>query len=329
MRSTASGLAVVLLAASAGCISGRLDVDITTVVQGDGSCTRRTVYTYTRTEDRPAEPGEGATGPMPADSDPLRLLHRFPSDDRWTIQHDVKSDSHTVVMEGRFKSPNDIDWDYWRAATPKARPARNHFSFALDQQGETSRYEYAELFLDPASPVEWLRHLAQLLSQREKALAQALNRELGGRAPALGDVRRALHDEVVGPLTAEVARLAAQPVFGPREKQQAEAILESDAQTKALIERLISLAPGLDEATAKAAIDAAYDATVSEEELDGLGGAAIFAPDTAVRIHATLTLPAPIVRANTCFQGDTAAWDFDGSDLYGRGFEMSAVASTK
>jgi hypothetical protein len=327
MGSRTSVLAALLLASSVGCISGRLDVDITTVIQADGSCTRRTVYTYA--EERSPKPGADPAAPMSADSDPLRRLHRFPTDERWTIQHDVRAASHSVVMEGRFKSPNDIDWDYWRTATPKARPARNHFSFALDQQGETSQYEYSETFLDPASPVEWLRQLAQLLSQREKPLAQALHRELGDRAIAVGDLRRALHDEVVGPLTVEVARLSARPVFGPRERHEAEAVLESDDLTKGLIERLISLSPGLGEATAKAAIDAAYEAAVSEEDLDAATGAAIFAPDTAIRIHATLTMPAPIVRANTCFQGDTATWDFEGADLYGRGFEMSAVASTE
>jgi hypothetical protein len=40
-------------------------------------------------------------------------------------------------------------------------------------------------------------------------------------------------------------------------------------------------------------------------------------------------MPAPILRANTCFQGDVATWDFDSEDMYGRGFEMSAVAGAR
>ena len=48
-----------------------------------------------------------------------------------------------------------------------------------------------------------------------------------------------------------------------------------------------------------------------------------------IHFHATLVMPVPIVRANTCAQGDTATWEFDGDDLYGRGFEMWAVAASR
>jgi hypothetical protein len=37
-------------------------------------------------------------------------------------------------------------------------------------------------------------------------------------------------------------------------------------------------------------------------------------------------MPAPIVRANACINGDTVVWEFDEYDLYGRGFEMQARA---
>lgn len=40
-------------------------------------------------------------------------------------------------------------------------------------------------------------------------------------------------------------------------------------------------------------------------------------------------MPAPIVRANTCATGDTATWEFEGEDLYGRGFEMWAKAESR
>ncbi len=58
-------------------------------------------------------------------------------------------------------------------------------------------------------------------------------------------------------------------------------------------------------------------------------GLPLFAPDGAsrVRFRATLVMPVPILRANTCVAGDTATWEFDEEDLFGRGFEMKALAS--
>jgi hypothetical protein len=38
-------------------------------------------------------------------------------------------------------------------------------------------------------------------------------------------------------------------------------------------------------------------------------------------------MPVPILRANTCATGDTAQWDFDEDDLFGRGFEMKVLAA--
>jgi hypothetical protein len=309
--------------ASSACLTGHLSVDVSTVVQGDGSCTRRVVYAYEAKARTDADP----LLPLPDDQDPLRLLHRFPKDDRWTIDHAVGPASHTVTLEGRFPSPNDIDWDYWRAASPNARPARNYFSFAVGGEQDHPQYEYFESFLDPASPVEWLQRLGQLIKGREKALSQALHRGLGERGLTSGEVRRAVHEELTAPLLLEVSRLTSRPVFGPRERQEAEAVLERlDAFTDALAARLVDSAPGLDAETARTALDAAFEEAVPQTDLDAETGGEIFDPDTEITFHATLTLPAPIVRANTCFQGDTATWDFRGEDLYGRGFEMSAVA---
>jgi hypothetical protein len=39
-------------------------------------------------------------------------------------------------------------------------------------------------------------------------------------------------------------------------------------------------------------------------------------------------MPAPITRANTCFTGDTATWEFDQDDLYTGPFVMSARAAS-
>ena len=40
-------------------------------------------------------------------------------------------------------------------------------------------------------------------------------------------------------------------------------------------------------------------------------------------------MPLPILRANTCFSGDTAVWEFEEEDLFGRGFEMKALAASR
>ena len=38
-------------------------------------------------------------------------------------------------------------------------------------------------------------------------------------------------------------------------------------------------------------------------------------------------MPVPVLRANACIAGDTVVWEFEEEDLYGRGFEMKALAS--
>ena len=50
---------------------------------------------------------------------------------------------------------------------------------------------------------------------------------------------------------------------------------------------------------------------------------------TSVRFRATLVMPLAILRANACVAGDTAVWEFAEEDLFGRGFEMTAVASAR
>jgi hypothetical protein len=80
-------------------------------------------------------------------------------------------------------------------------------------------------------------------------------------------------------------------------------------------------------------------AKVSDEAVDAVGmevleeveksGLPLLTPDgaTRMRFRATLVMPAPIIRASTCVAGDTAVWEFDGDDLFGRGYEMKALAS--
>ena len=47
------------------------------------------------------------------------------------------------------------------------------------------------------------------------------------------------------------------------------------------------------------------------------------------RVGTTLLESLPIVSANACVSGDTAVWEFDQDDLYGRGFEMKASAAAR
>jgi hypothetical protein len=96
-----------------------------------------------------------------------------------------------------------------------------------------------------------------------------------------------------------------------------------------LRDRLVALAPGVDPEKVGDALDATLDAL--NEPLTRETANAGFPPLSEllwhrIHFHATLVMPAPIVRANTCASGDTAVWDFDGDDLYGRGFEMWATA---
>ena len=315
--------------ASPACVEDRLAVDITTVVQGDGACIRRTVYRLERfnsqEEDSPLE--------IPRGQDPLTLLHRFPAGESWVVQHDVQPRGHVVTLEARFPSPNDIDWDYWRAATAKAPAARNHFSFGIEGEATSARYEYSETFLDPASPLEGLRLLSRALLKKDEAFAAEALRRLDG-VPLHGpDVARAFRDSLALPFAAEVSALANRPVYGPRERRDIEALGDRlTALSKELTERLVALAPGLDAERAGEALDDVFEAMgepVGREVFDAGFPLPPFGSDLArprIHFHATLVMPAPIVRANTCANGDTATWDFDGDDLYGRGFEMWATA---
>jgi hypothetical protein len=52
-------------------------------------------------------------------------------------------------------------------------------------------------------------------------------------------------------------------------------------------------------------------------------------PQRSVHFRATLLMPVPILRANACVTGDTAVWEFDEEDLFGRGFEMKAFAAER
>lgn len=321
---------VLFALASVACIEDRLTVDVNTVVHGDGSCTRHVVYHVERIDTGQEEKRLD----LPSNEDPLRLLHRFPAGDAWTVQHEVKPDAHTVTLDANLASPNAIDWDYWRAATPKAPSARNHLSFAMDGGAEDSRYEYSETFLDPASPLQGMRLLAQLLAKRDAPFADELLRRVDPKALRRSDVTRAFREVFAGPFLQEVSAIAARPVFGPRERKEIEGLLDRlTALQKNLAARLLELNPSLNAAALDKALDDASEPLGDElqRQVTEAGLPAPFGPSPSgrIRFRVTLVMPAPIVRANTCAQGDTATWEFDAEDLYGRGFEMWAVAASR
>ena len=301
-----------------------MTVDITTVVHGDGSCTRRTVYRLQRVDSE----DKGTPPDLPQSEDPLRLLHRFPSGEAWTVQHEVKGNVHGVTLEGTFPSPNDLDWDYWRAASPKALPARNHLSFAKDEDEASPRYEYSETFLDPASPLLGLRSLSELLRKREDLFGREILRRLDGAAVSRAEIVRAVRETLTVPFAGEVAALASRPVYGPRERLQTAKLVDRLTElAEALTDRLVTLAPGLGPEKAKKALDEAFDALGDSMDSEDGGLPILWTDAPKIHFHAILVMPAPVVRANACAQGDTVTWDFEGDDLYGRGFEMWAVAA--
>ncbi len=311
------------------CIEDRLSVDLFTQVHADGTCTRRVEYRLERTD---PEKG-GARVAIPPDQDPLRTLHRFPTGEPWQVREDVQPGLHVVTLEATLPSPNDADGDYFRARTGKSAPARNAISAHVDPEHEY--YEYQEVFRDPASPIAGARLLSRLLLKRDEDFAEAYARELADRraAPREADLRRAFRDLLASPFASEVAALAERPFFGPREKRELDALLEGLKQKQeAVVARIEALAPGTSPEEVAAAAQASVDALAESlvPEIDAAGLPLAF-PEraTSVRFRATLVMPVPIQRANTCAAGDTAVWEFEEEDLYGRGFEMKALASAR
>lgn len=312
----------------AGCIADRLYVDITTRVQPDGSCNRRIEYRLERVDTDKNDTGV----PIPPDEDALRLLHRFPSGDPWTVGHRLDGEAHVVEAEAVLASPNDIGWDYWRARAPHGPPTRNYVSFAADTAGVPSVYEYAETFVDPSSPVAALRLLGRTVLKKDGEFASRFRRS--NKAPGLqGDVRRAFRETFAKPFAREVASIAGGPVYGPRERKALEGLADRIVALQAdLTAALKAMAP-VDEGIAveegaNEAMEGVGQSLEVELKAAGLSLPSLFAESPSrIRFRVTLIMPAPIVRANTCFQGDSVTWEFDQDDIRGgRRFEMWARA---
>ena len=305
-----------------GCIEDRLSVDMATRVQADGSCVRRIEYRLERVD---TDKG-GQRVAIPAAESPLRLLHRFPQGEGWTVRETFDAEVHTVLVEGTMPSPNDVEGDYSRMAVAEGRPARNHVSFAMDKDS----YDYSETVVDPASPLAGARLLSQALLKKQDEFGVLLERGLDDPQVRRGELKRLFNSTFALPFSRDVAELLERPVYGPRERRAAEALLDSlDRRQEDLVTALQGLLPGRDREDLNQVLDDSLEGwgETLAKDLKTAGLPVPFSDHgSKVRFKATLTLPGPIVRANTCFAGDTATWEFEGEDLYGRGFEMWARA---
>jgi hypothetical protein len=237
-----------------------------------------------------------------------------------------------VTLEARLSSPNEIDWDYWRQLSPRTPAARNFVSFAVEEEDGATVYDYTETFLDPASPLTAARVLAHLLLKGESRFSELLQKELEDTPLSRRDVQRLFRERLAQPFARDVGALTQRPIHGPRERKEIERVLERVEATQAdLVQALLARFPAVEPEAMGKAVDQAMTALGEhlDEEMKRQGlEMPLLLPDdpSRLRFKLTLTLPGPIVRANTCVQGDTAVWEFTGDDLYGRGFEMWARA---
>ena len=309
-----------------------MTVEISTQIHGDGSCTRRIEYRLERTD---TDKG-GARVAIPPAEDVLRQ-HRFPVGEAWQKREDAELGVHTVTLEGKLGSPQDVDGDYFRARSPQTQPARNLVSAYVDS--ERGVYEYQEVLKDPASPIAAERLLSRSALKRDQAFADAYTQALAeatqGKiaAPRTADLRQLFRQIIAEPYAREVAKLAERPLFGPREQRELERIHDQlEESQKQLAARIAALTTGVPQDDVAKAAEAATDKVEAGllEQLREAGMPYLDANGAQLKLsfRATLVMPAPIQRANTCFAGDTAVWEFGEEDLFGRGFEMTAIAST-
>ncbi len=311
-----------------GCIEDRLTVELFTQVHADGTCTRRVSYRVERVDTDKAE----APVAIPRDSDPLRQF-RIPSGEPWRVQEEEQLGLHVITVEALVPSPAAVEGDFGRTRTKRAQPARNAVSAFADP--ENGLYEYQEVLTDPASPLAGARLLSRLALEADDEFADRLLRALPEEAPAprRSDLRRLFHDRFAAPFARETAAIAARPFHGPRERRELESLLERlEEKQQDLDARILALVPGsptqdLSAATERA-LNGVAEVLLGRVEQAGLPFLTLEGSDR-IRFHATLVMPVPILRANTCFTGDSAEWDFEEGDLFGRGFEMKALAASR
>jgi hypothetical protein len=252
-----------------------------------------------------------------------------PRGDHWVVTDEVGADRHLRRVEALVPKAKAVDGDFLRVQASSARPARNHVSYAQDD----GDYEYVEVVLDPNSPVAAMRQFIGMMEAHGDRIAARAALQLRERALTAGDISRAYRDACVEPLRRLLAEVD-RPVWGLAERMAlGEAADHLDNCDDAAEAALLVLSPG-DPGPIHTALEEATEAVEQEHDLADLGWLLYRAFDAdqwdengvTVAFHATLVMPAPIVRANTCFSGDTAHWDFKQGDLYGRGFEMRALA---
>jgi hypothetical protein len=324
---SARSLAALALLAGTACIENRVSVEMFTQIHADGTCTRRVEYRLERVD---TDKGDLRVEIRPQD-DVLVRWHRFPSGEPWQTREETQTGLHVIVVEGLLASPMAADGDFYRARAPRAQPARNAVSAFVDVEHET--YEYEEVFRDPSSPLAAARALSRAAVKRDGEFAEGFAQALAGKGtgPRDSDVRRAYRERLAEPFAREVGLLAERPFYGPRERRDLDTLFDRiDEKQKDLAERLAALSPGTPAEEVAAAAEVSFN-TLGEALLVQLeqAGLTLFTPEGAarLRVRATLVMPAPILRANTCVAGDTATWEFDEEDLFGRGFEMKALAS--
>lgn len=317
-------LAVALLLA--GCIEDRVSVEILTQIHADGTCTRRITYRVERVD----KDQGGTRTAIPPEQDPLRLF-RLPTGEPWRVTDDAQTGLREITVEALLPSPGAASGDFFHARSRKAAPARNSISAFADP--EAAHYEYKELLSDPASPLAGARQLSKLLLQSDGRFARDVASALGDGAPREGELRKLFRDRFAEPLAREVARLTARPGYGPRERRELAAVFESlDERQQELTAAIALVPPAAGGAELDKAVDEALGRLIEPivGQIEEAGLPLLSALDEQpIRFRARLVMPVPILRANTCVNGDTAEWEFDENDLFGRGFEMSALASAR
>jgi hypothetical protein len=243
-----------------------------------------------------------------------------------------------VTIEGHLASPQDVDGDYFRARSRQAQPARNFVSARADP--EQGYYEYQEVLRDPASPIAAERLVSRAALKRDQAFAdawlQAFAEATQGKTapPRSVDLRRLFREVVAEPYARAVATIAERPLFGPRERSELDRIHDALEQSQQqLAARISALTTGiarqqLDDAT-QAAIDKVGESLLEPLERAGIPYLGTSDAYLKLSIRATLVMPLPILKANACFSGDTVVWEFGEDDLFGRGFEMKALATER
>jgi len=322
-------LVAVSLLAGTACIENRVSVELFTQIHADGSCTRRVEYRLERVD---TNKGDARVEIRPED-DPLRRWHRFPAGEPWQVREEADTGLHVIVLEALLPSPTAADGDFYRARAPRAQPARNSISAFVD--AEHGVYEYQEVLRDPSSPLAAARALSRAALKRDGEFADGFAEALAGKGtgPRDSDVRRAYRERLAEPFAREVALLAERPIYGPRERRDLDTLFDRiDEKQKDLADRLAAISPGTPPEEVAAAAEVSFNALgqglLAQLEEAGLP---LFTPEGQgrLRLRATLVMPAPILRANACVTGDTVVWEFEEEDLFGRGFEMKALASAR